>query len=169
MASWCACWTLTLSRHFVTWCAGAVTRVNTAGPKSSLWTGWQWTRRKDSCQCRTMKTNTNKPKACKNQAVHLDRSSPHEHLEGIFVGTLRSRGDTTLLRDRHTSSHSRLHKCLACILKTMWKVGEESGNYQYITGLPVQSVLNIFYSDNSWMQSEAWSANHFIYGQCGLM
>lgn len=62
---------------------------------------------------------TNKPKACKNQAVHLDRSSPHEDQEGTFVGTLRSRGDTTLLMDRHTSSHSRFHKYLACILETM--------------------------------------------------
>lgn len=45
-----------------------------------------------------------------------DHSFLHADQEGIFVGTLQSHDHMTLLVDRHTSFHSRLHTYLGCIL-----------------------------------------------------
>lgn len=53
-----------------------------------------------------------------SRATYPDHSSLHDDREGIFAGTLRSHDHRTLLVDRRTSSHSRLHKYLGYTLKT---------------------------------------------------
>lgn len=116
-------WTLALSRHFVTRGAGAVTRMYAACSKPSLWTVWHRTHRRDLFQHgRTKKWRKiglkvrGKRFLCR--ATYPDHSSLRDDQEGIYVCTLQTRDHMTLLVDRRTSSHSRLHKFPGCILET---------------------------------------------------
>lgn len=52
------------------------------------------------------------------RATYPDHSSLRDDQEGIYVCTLQTRDHMTLLVDRRTSSHSRLHKYPGCILET---------------------------------------------------
>ncbi len=165
--SWRPRWTLALSRHFVTQGAGAVTRMHAAWSKPSLWTVWHGTHARHLSQHGRTKTEDKRNlTACGERALcwttYPDRSSLHDVQESIFVGTLHSHDHMTLPVDRRTSSHSRLHKYLGCILEAEQ---DRAFTYNAVLNCNTRGWKSAFLPFNKWLND---FVSVFIWSSTGL-